>query len=77
LTLRVSEHSATTALPPLPPDGGDHQQLVIVDIGDDLRPFRDHGIERGAPGGSQRISELGNGRVLKDSILCDVTICCP
>jgi len=43
---------------------GDHQQLVIVDIGDDLRLLRDHGID----GGGERIPELGNGRVLKDSI---------
>jgi hypothetical protein len=27
----------------------DHQQLEIIDIGDDLRLRRDRGIERGAP----------------------------
>ena len=29
----------------------DHQQLVIVDVGDDLCLLRDYGIERGTPGG--------------------------
>src|SRR6202042_558713 len=33
----------------------DHQQLVIVDVGDDLRLLRDHGVATGASGCGDRI----------------------
>ncbi len=36
----------------------DHQQLVIVDVSNDLRLLRDHGVERGTASGGQRIPEL-------------------
>jgi hypothetical protein len=46
----------------------DHQQLVIVDVSNDLRLLRDHGIERGAARGGQWIPKLCNGRALERSI---------
>jgi hypothetical protein len=36
----------------------DHQQLIIVDVSNDLRLLRDHGVELGAPGGGRGIPEL-------------------
>jgi hypothetical protein len=43
----------------------DHQQLVVVYVGNDLRLLRDHGIECGASSGSQGIPELCNRRVVE------------
>ena len=36
----------------------DHQQLEIVDVGNDLRLLRDHGVKCRAPAGSRWIPEL-------------------
>src|ERR1700730_9695415 len=46
----------------------DHQQFVIVDVGDDLRLLRDHGVECGASGGCKRIPELCDGWIGEDSV---------
>ena len=51
----------------------DHQQLEIVDIGDDLRLPRDHGIERGATCVGKWIPELCDGRAFEHPVhSCDV-----
>jgi hypothetical protein len=42
----------------------DHQQLVIINVGDDLRLLRDHGVECGATGGGERIPELCDGWIV-------------
>ncbi len=43
----------------------DHQQFVIVDIGDDLGLLRHHRIESRAARGCQRIPEVGDCLVLE------------
>src|SRR5215471_11347975 len=46
----------------------DHQQLVIVDIGDDLRLTRDQGVKRGASCGANRVQELRDRRMFERAI---------
>jgi hypothetical protein len=46
----------------------DHQQLVVIDVGDDLGLLRDHRVGRRAAGGGERIPELRNGRVVERPI---------
>ena len=46
----------------------DHQQFVIVNVGDDLSLLRDHSVERGTSGGGYRVPELRDHRVLKHSV---------
>ena len=53
----------------------DHQQLVVVDIGNDLRLLRDHGVERGAAGGGQRVPELRDAIGSSNIRLTAVTCC--
>ena len=48
----------------------DHQQLVVVDVGDDLRLPRDDGIERGASGRGQRIPELCDRGIIERAGHC-------
>jgi hypothetical protein len=46
----------------------DHQQFVIIDVCNDLRLLRDHGIECGASGGGKRIPELCDGWIGEVSV---------
>jgi hypothetical protein len=46
----------------------DHQQLVIVNIGNDLRLPRNNRIQCSASGSTERVSKLCNRRVLKPTI---------
>ena len=46
----------------------DHQQLIIVDVGDDLRLLRDHGVERSTSGGIERVPEAHDHRALERTI---------
>ncbi len=38
-------------------EGGDHQEFVVVVVGDDLGLLVDHGVERGAAAGGEGIPE--------------------
>jgi len=49
-------------------DGGDHQQLVVVDIGDDLRLLREQGVERGAACGGEGIQDVRDGRIVEAAV---------
>ena len=54
---------------------GDHQELIVVDVGDDLR-LRGHDRIKGSPpGGGDRIPELHDGRVLEGAVDCG-DVCC-
>ena len=46
----------------------DHQKLIIVDIGDDLRLLGDDCVECGAAGGGQRIPEMRDVGVFQGAI---------
>jgi hypothetical protein len=47
---------------------GDHQQFVIVNISDDLRLLRDHGIEPRSPAGRCRIPGLRDRGAIEEPI---------
>ncbi len=46
----------------------DHQQLEIIDVGNDLPLARDHGIECGATGVGKWIPELCDGRAFEHPV---------
>ena len=57
----------------------DHQQLVIVDIGNDLRLLRDRGVERGASGCGEWIPKtrdawVGENPIDGSDVLHDVGV---
>ena len=46
----------------------DHQQFVVVDVGDDLRLLRNHGVERRPPSFAGGIPELCDGRSFEHAV---------
>src|SRR6202050_4374259 len=54
-------------------DHRDHQKLVVVDVSNDLRLLRDHGVESGASGCGERRPELPDAWIVECPVDgCDV-----